>query len=264
MGADDPGGLAGPPLSYAQQTADLPFNAFGVEWTVQGAATEDLTAFTVFRMKPDTDLDAIADDLLAAGLQEEDLRGRRHLVADTPGSVLSPSGAIGEGYPRDFLDVTIDSDADLLILGSLSERILQVLDGDLESAADAGTYDALVGDLADVEVADLTSGAPCLLKRRDQPPGIQQPAQSGYVVHGADAALTARLLFDDADTAAADLEARTAYFGTGRFGADAAPVDSYGAYDITQDGPLLDVELHDMSSQTLRDLTSAPGNMLGC
>ena len=263
-GVEDPGGLFGLSSNYFQQTADLPFNKFVVEWAVQGSATEDISSFTVLKMRPDTDLDAIADDLVAAGLQEEDLRGRRHLRADTPQSVMSPSGVIGEGYPPEFREVTVDTDADLLILGNLSERILQVLDGDLESAADAGTYDTLLGDIDDVEVANLRPGNRCLLRPRDQPPGIQKPAQSGYVVHGDDAALTARLLFDDADIAAADLEARTAYFETDAFGDDKAPLDSYGTYDVAQDGPIIDIELYDMSSQTLRELNGGPGNMFGC
>ncbi|CAN5401008.1 hypothetical protein BH09ACT12_BH09ACT12_15160 [soil metagenome] len=259
----DPGGLFGPSSVYVEQTAELPFNEFGVQWAVQGAAKDGLTFFTVYKMRPDTDLDAIADDLVAAGLQEEDLLGRRYLVADTPQSVTSPQGIIGDGYPREFTKVTVDTAADLLIVGNQSEQILEVLDGDRASVADSGTFAPVLGDIQDVERATLEVGESCLFRQRDKPAGLQKPTQSGYLIHGDDAELTARLLFDDEATAAADLEARKAHFDAGPLGEDDAPLDSYGSYDATQDGPVIDIEFDDMRSETLSELINSD-NILGC
>ncbi|WP_323793092.1 hypothetical protein [Nocardioides sp.] len=261
-GAPDPGGLFGPTTAYFERMAELPFNEYGVRWSLEGTSGDAFTYFTVYKMKPDVDLDAIVDDLVAAGLEEQELLGRRRAFTESVTSVVGPDQTIGDGYPIEFLDVTIDPEADLVILGRLSERILQVLDGELESAATAGTFDLLVGSIEDVEVASLSTEALCG-RKSIVPAGLRKPAQAGHLVHGDDAALAARLVFADADTAAADLEARTAYLAGGPIGKDEEPLETYGTYDLTRDGRVVDVRLGDMGSRTLRDLTSDPG-ILSC
>lgn len=261
-GAADRGGLFGPTTDYFERMAELPFNEFGVRWSVQGTTKDGSAFFTVHKMKADVDLDAIVDDLVAAGLEEQELLGRRRASIESVTSVVGADQTIGDGYPIEFLDVTIDPDADLVILGRVSAGILQVLDGERESAAGAGTYDLLVGSDEGVELASLSTGGLCA-RQRDRPAGVQKPVQTGYLVHGGDAALVARAVFDDAETAGADLEARAAYLESGPVGADAAPLASYGTYDLSQDGLVVDIRLGGMGSRTLRDVTRDPG-ILSC
>ncbi len=73
-------------------------------------------------------------------------------------------------------------------------------------------------------------------------------------MHGDDASLTARLLFADPTTAAADLEARATYFEAGPLGDDDAPLESYGSYEMSREGPVVDIELDDMGSDTVSRL----------
>ncbi|WP_323793093.1 hypothetical protein [Nocardioides sp.] len=147
-----------------------------------------------------------------------------------------------------------------MVTGSRAEEVLRVLDGDAPSLAAGGTFDVVGAGLAEIEVAGLVAGADCDRGAGD----LEKPEQSGYFVHGDDDALVGRLAFEDAETAAADLEARTAYFETGPLGEDEAPLDSYGTYELAQDGPIVSIALHDMDSQTMRSLTLAPGSFLGC
>ena len=261
-GDQDPGGLLGPSSVYFERMSDLPFNEFGVLWAVEGISDGGGSVFTIYKMKQDVDFDAIAEDLLAAGLEEDNLLGRRHLFADNPRDVISNQGIIGDGYPLEFKEVTIDPDAGLLIVGNQGERILEVLDGDRESAAEAGTYDTLVGGVEGVERAALvTEGEPCLerLSRFD----LQKAAQSGHLVYGDDVTLTARLAFADTDMAARDLEARRDYLDTATFGVNDEPLASIGTADLTVDDSVITIELEDMSSEDARDLTSPPG-ILSC
>ena len=120
----------------------------------------------------------------------------------------------------------------------------------------------MAADLAEVEVAALVAGADC-----DGGAGagaLKRPEQSGYFVHGGDSALVGKLAFEDAETAAEDLEARVAFFAAGPIGEDEAPLATYGTYDLTRDGNVVEIRLADMGSETLRDLTLAPGSILGC
>lgn len=262
--AGDPGGLFGPMSVYVGRMTDLPVNPFEVQWSADGSleppSAIGLTRFTVYQVTPDTDLDAFADDLVAAGLVEENLRGRRHLVAENAAAVVSGAGLIGDGYPSDLLDVTIDTDADLFIVGSLSEAVLEVLDGERPSAAEAGTYDTILTGIDDVERAELSAGAPCY----GEPAGVEEPLQTAELVHGADVLLTARLLFVDEATARSDVEGREAFFEAGAIGDGEAPLDSYGTYELTQEGSVVDIELDDMSSETFRSLGRVPGSIVGC
>ena len=149
-----------------------------------------------------------------------------------------------------------------MVTGSRGEDVLRVLDGDAPSLAASGTFDAVAADLAEVEVAALVAGADC-----DGGAGagaLKRPEQSGYFVHGDDSALVGKLAFEDAETAAEDLEARVAFFAAGPIGEDEAPLATYGTYDLTRDGSVVEIRLADMGSETLRDLTLAPGSILGC
>jgi hypothetical protein len=256
-GAEDPGGLFSPMSSSLVPTADPPLSDFDVVWSAQGGA-DAVGGYTVYKMVSGADLDAVGDDLAAAGLDEEQLLGRRHLVTDNPASVSSPSGIIGNGYPRDFTDVTIDTEANLLIVGEASERVLEVLDGERESMAEAGTFDTLLSDTALVERATLTA-APC-----GKAAGDSEPTASGYLVYGSDVRLSARMSFVDDDSAAADLEARLPFLLDAEFGEEGRQLSTFGSFDINQRGPLIDIEATNMSSEVLPDLTREPGSIIGC
>jgi hypothetical protein len=262
-GAADPGGLVTPLTPFLTAMADLAFNDLEVQWAVVGSSSlpdgiDAADGVTVYQVSPATDLDAVADDLVAAGFTEDDLRGRRHLVADDPVAVTDATGLVAGGYPPDFVDVTVDTEADLLIVGAGSRAVLQVLDDQQPSLADAGTFAAVVGASADAEVADLRIGSACL----GDPAGLQRPDAEGFLWGPGAGGVTARLVFPDAATAAADLEARTTHLETGAFGEDALPLSGYGDYDVGQAGEVVEIVL-DVPSDAVADL-AYPVGIFGC
>ncbi len=265
-GSEELGGLFGPSTEFTEITADLPFNEFSVLWTARASFEPSraigLAGVTVYQMEPETDLDAIADDLAEAGLVEEDLSGRRHLVADSPGSVLV-GGVVGKGYPRDFLDVTVDTDADLVIVGSNSDTVLEVLDGERESLADSGIFDDLLAATDRVETADLEAD-PCLAEADDGVTSDTEPTAVGAVVYGSDLRVSARMSFVDDAAAAADLEARLPYLQDGKFGDDGKPLETFGSFEATRSGPVIDIEFSGMNSEVLRELVSQPRSIISC
>jgi|GEM_PF-2717749 len=267
-GVDDTGGLFTPLSVYVEGLADRPVNDYHVVWTAFGtsgppAGIGTEASYQVYRMTPGTDLDALADELVAAGLDEDEVRGRRHVYAESVAEVASQAGLIADVYPLDFYDVTIDTEADLLITGRGSSEVLEVLDGERESLADTGTFDDVIGDLEQVELIDASAGAECYGEAGE----VQEPEAAGYLVTGGDdgsVGLTARVVLSDEATAATDLDARVALFEQGPLGEAEAPLAEYGAYDVTLDGWVVELSLSEMSSQTVRDLTRLPYSIIGC
>ena len=265
-GDEDPGGLLGPASVYLTPMQDLPFNDFETVWSAvadrsSGGIGEG--GATVYQVSPDTDLDALADDLLVAGLEEGELLGRRYFFAETPSEVADSRGTIGEGYPIEFVRVTIDPDADLVITGPAGQAVLEVLDGDRDSLDDAGTFTRLVTGSTRVERARLSSGSACLGKSV----GVGEVESSGYLVTGrpdASVGLAARVELADEESAAQDLAARTTYFEQGSLGEEGVPLDEYGSYEVARQGRVVDIELGEMSAETHNDLTREPGSIVGC
>ena len=262
-GVDDPGGLFGPLTSNFETMADLPMSDDNVLWAAYGRPGTDRGidlggSYQVYRVTPGTDLDAVADDLVEVGLKEDDLLGRRHL-SSLPGEVNEV--LTDRGYPQDFFDVVIDTEADLLITGSLGRNVLEVLDGDRESLADTGTFDDVIGTTGDIELASLGADLACIL--RGDRYGLEAPIRTGFLVSGAEPLLTARLAFADADAAARDAEARREYLDSATFGFDDEPLAGVGTADLSVAGPAVTIDLSGMNSAAARTLTRSPG-ILDC
>ncbi|MBM7516138.1 hypothetical protein [Nocardioides nitrophenolicus] len=150
--------------NYLRLMQDATFSEFDVEWQL----AETRAGTTVLRMSDDLDLDEVADDLVAAGFEPSGPKARPILRPDLARS--DDNGMLGGRYPSiELWDVALVPEKHLIVTGHHVAEALEVIDGETESLADAGTYDALLaldGDPATVEYAGLTGGT-CTLDGED-------------------------------------------------------------------------------------------------
>ncbi|MDO9456207.1 hypothetical protein [Nocardioides sp.] len=222
----------------AMQDAEM--SELDVRWSVGGL--DDDGAFTAYRLDDEVDLGAVADALADSGYAESDLRGRRHLVLDASDDA---SGL----YPSNWLEVTVDPDEHLLVVGS-AEGILRVVDDEAESLADTDALDDLLDDAGDVQYA-LVGRPPACGSTRATPEQLEAagvadlgtPEATAFVVSGDDAELRARIELEDDDAAEADLDARRTYLEEGDLAATGEPVSDLGSFDLSREGSVVRVDL---------------------
>ena len=213
------------------------FTSLDVVWSaeVRGETDGDPSGSyaQLFGMDPDLDLDAVADAMVEAGFDEVEVDGARG-VTSAPGAADPLTGFIGP-YPVGAGDLVMLPEEHLMISGPDAEWILDVVNGDADSLADEDDISDLLQD-EDVEYVAISRGAgactsalsPDTLGGRVTPETVEAlmqdledadlgtaDATAAFVARdGDDVTLLARLLFDDADQASDDRDARETYLDT--------------------------------------------------
>jgi hypothetical protein len=239
---------------------DAAMSELDVVWSVEAAVEEGV--YTAYKVDGDADLDAVADELAAAGYTEDEVDGRRH---------LSLTGERAPAYPGNWLEVTVDPDEDLLVVGT-AEPVLALVDDEAESVYDADTYDDLLADADDVQFALVTAPPTCGAGARATPEQVEasglgdlgSPERTAYLVSGDDATTSARLELADEEAAEADLEARRTYVDEGTLAATARPVSSLGDISLERDGAVLQVDLDLAEPRTGLDVAQQQDGFLAC
>lgn len=248
--------------TYLLPMQDAELSELDVSWSVGGILEEG--AFTAYRLDDDVDLDAVADDLAGAGYAEDELRGRRHLELAAGNG--EPSGA----YPPSWLEVTVDPDEHLLVVGP-AEGVLRVLDDETASLSDNDTYEALLDDTDDVQFA-LVADPPVCGGGRATPAqleasgttGLGSPVRTALLVTGDDGDVSARLEHTDDDAAEADLGARRTYLDEGRLVASGEPVSSLGSFGLDRTDAVVRVDLDLERPASAIDVAQQGDGFLAC
>lgn len=200
---------------------------------------------TVYRVGDEVDLGALVDDLAERGFTEDEVDGRPHLVA--PDRLYDDQGTLAGAYALDFYDVVVDAEAHLVVSGADADQVLDVVDGDADSLATAGSVTGVLEGVGDVQRVALAAPAVCQGAGSRERAGLGTPRATAVVHSGEPLTASARLQFSDEQTAKRDLRARKGLLGKGttvtRAGtvvvADLPPEDAQSALDIDGDGPLV-------------------------
>lgn len=250
------GSSVGTPLApYVRVMEDAGFSEFDVDWHVTGSARdgEDTSGvWNVYRMDDDLDLGKVVDSMVDAGWSKDDLDGNPRLTVD-----LADADEVGVagGYPvAPLMDVTFVEDEHLMIVSPDPEPVLDVVDGDAESLADDDTVDELIGQVDDVELADVRLGEDACWTRFGSQSSLEQQAQAqaqsdmgelgapeatGYFqeADGDDAVSVGVLLFSSDDAASDDAEAREKWLEDGTDPITATPISDHLDLDsVESDG----------------------------
>lgn len=248
--------------TYLLPMQDSELSELDVSWSVGGTLEEG--AFTAYKLDDGVDLDAVADDLAGAGYVEDELRGRRHL------ELAAGNGEPTDAYPPSWLEVTVDPDEHLLVVGP-AEGVLRVLDDEDASLGDNDTYEALLDDADDVQYA-LVSDPPLCGGGRATPAQLEasgatslgSPVRTALLVTGDDAEVSARLEYADDDAAEADLEARRTYLDDGTLAATGEPVSSLGSFDLDRTDAVVRVALDLERPGSAVDVAQQGDGFLAC
>lgn len=239
-----------------------------VVWELSGSVEEG--GFTVYRVEDDVDLDALLDDLVSAGLAESEIVGRRRASGELT-EVVDPYNFINDrSYPFFFRDTTIDTDEHLVILGDATEAILETLDGERDSVADAGTFDDLLAGADDAELVSVFTGPFACNDRQtddaDVPPELAaqlddlgRPVQVASLVTGEAPDVSARLEFDDEDVAERDLDARRTFLAEGTSLLTREPFTERFTAELEVDGTVVSVAVRGDDAATAVQLPYADG-----
>ncbi len=223
----------GTPLSlYLQVMQEAPFSELDVDWWASVEVGEPGAAppVNVYRMDDGLDLGEVADALADAGFEESDQDGNRRFTAEA--DLADDTGLVDGELPwAELLDVTVVEEQHLLVVGSESAAVLDVVSGDADSLADDDGLAALrertespeyalvflgqdAGCAGQVERA-LGGATPEIMERVREDLGLDDlgspDARGLFVVPDAEgdgASAVAVLTFGSGDEAEADAEAR--------------------------------------------------------
>ncbi|GAB3077846.1 hypothetical protein [Nocardioides zeae] len=123
------------------------WSALDVRWSAVGRT--GATSYAVLELDGDVDLDAVGDELVDHGYTEAEVAGRRSFE-------MTDYAALGD-YP--FLTRVTFLDGHVLGIGEAGP-LTEVADGDADSLADAGRFDAVLPD-EDAEAAVLRQDSDC-------------------------------------------------------------------------------------------------------
>jgi len=235
--------------AYLETMQAVAFSELDVEWAVHAPVPGGRGPTDIYRVADDVDLDEVVNDLVRAGFDHEEVDGRSQLVSKALQTGADDVGYIGEGYPVDFsYGLLVAPEEHLLITTQEFDTLTAVLDDEADSLADAGTFDAVVDDVDDVEYAFLQRDLGCGGHSKEQlelgVADLGDVTRRGLLASTDDdtVALSARLQFDDDDAAEDDLEARTEYFATGRSTSTGDPVSDLGRAELDRDGDVVRIE----------------------
>lgn len=249
--------------TYLLPMQDSELSDLDVSWSVGGVLEEG--PFTVYRVDDGVDLDAVADDLAGAGYVEDELRGRRHL------ELAAGNGEPSDAYPPTWLEVTVDPDEHLLVIGP-AEGVLRVLDDQDASLSDNDTYEDLLDDADDVQYALVSDPPACDASTRTTPAQLEEsgttalgsPERTALLVTGDDAEVSARLEYADDDAAEADLAARRTYLDEGSLATSGEPVSSLGSFEVERKDAVVRVTLDLKSPAAAVDVAEQGDGFLAC
>jgi hypothetical protein len=204
------------------------FSELDVEWEAVSVVGDGAPA-RVWKMRDDLDLDEVADALVDAGWSEEDGDGAdgdvRRLTIDL--GEAADGGLVDDAYPVvELRDLAVIPGEHVIVSGGAPETTDAVADtvtDDEDSLADADDYDDVL-DAADTDAVEfawlarddrLCAGLPDLSPEQrervdSEHEGLGHPTAAGAFTRGEEPG-EAVLVFDDADTAEADAEARAEY-----------------------------------------------------
>ncbi len=237
---------------YLETMQAVAFSELDVEWAVHAPVPggRGFGPTDIYKVADDVDLDEVVTDLVRAGFDHEEVDGRSQLESKAVQTGTDDVGYIGEGYPDEFAyGLIVAPEEHLVITTSAFDSVTAVLDDEADSLADAGTFDAVVDDVDDVEYAFLQRDVGCGGHSKEQlelgVADLGDVTRRGLLASTDDdtVALSARLQFDDDDAAEDDLEARTEYFDTGRSTSTGDPVSDLGQAELDRDGDVVMIEL---------------------
>ncbi|WP_182526592.1 hypothetical protein [Nocardioides dongkuii] len=239
---------------YLPQMQEAAFSDLDLEWEVSAQGDDGM--WVVWRIDDDVDLDEVADDMVAAGYEETEEDGGRHLR-----SSLGAASSDGRRYPVEvMMSPVLVPDEHLIIVSPDPEAVLEVITDDGDSVLDAEDLDEVVDAADDAEFAHLRRDIDCGAVYEDGPlspeeteqlnaaSGLEdlgRPDATGFFVHGDDAGTTTTVLaFADDDAAKADATAREAWLEGEPLLASGGPFTQDATWDVETDGPLVRID-HD-------------------
>jgi hypothetical protein len=228
------------------------FSELDVVW--EAAATGDDQGFaSTYKMSDDLDLDAVGDDLVDAGYQEDEIAGHRHLYIEDVATDTDFDGMIG-GYPGvEMTDLVVVPDEHLMFVAHGREEVeeaVDVLEDDADSATDTGDFDEVLDGADDPELAVLAHDVGCSpggnlsAEQLEQAglDGLGTPEATAFFVSGDDAETSSVLAFADDGAAEADLEAREDYLADGVLLKTRQPIADVATWDLERDGDLVRID----------------------
>ncbi|MDQ4051501.1 MAG: hypothetical protein M3237_02230 [Actinomycetota bacterium] len=217
------------------------FSELDIVWEA-AASAEGQPLGRVYKMRDDLDLDAVGDDLVDAGYEEDEIAGHRHLFIEDMHADLELDGTIG-GYPGvEMPEVVVVPDERLMFVGGTAEIVeaaVGVFEDDADSATDGGGFDDVLDGADDPELALLRRDVSCEDVGVD---GLGTPEATGFYVSGEGPETSSVLAFADDDAAEADLAARRNYLADGVLLATREAVADVAEWDIEQDGNLVRID----------------------
>ncbi len=179
------------------------FSELDVVW--EAVATSDERTFgRIYKMSDDLDLDAVGDDLVDAGYQEDEISGHRHLFLEDLSTDTEFDGMIGPYPGADMAGVVLVPDEHLMFVSNVADELelsVDVLEDDQDSATDAGTFEDVLDDADEPEYAQLTEGPDC-----GGSPETGSPEAAGFFISGEDPGITTVLAFADGEVDTTDYE----------------------------------------------------------
>lgn len=251
VGDGDPETAYGTELArWTEAMADAAFDDSDVEW--EAVATGDGSLGRVWKMSDDLDFDAVADDLEDAGFERSGPQDRPTFTADL--AAADENGLVGGRYPAVLLSLALVPDEEVIVSGPDVDALLDVVEDDADSLADAGSFGDLLdksGDQDDLEHAALTLEPSCGASGRISPEqaaqqygGLLRPAGMGLFAT-ADAVTGVRLLPDEKE-AVEDAEGLVTYLDER---ADTTGFDA--ELDVRGDGPAVVAEARPADRRTM-------------
>ncbi|MDN5852386.1 MAG: hypothetical protein L0K86_05960 [Actinomycetia bacterium] len=226
-------------LPYLAMMSDTAWDATDIVWEVQAGTPPD--SLGVRRLDDDVDLDAAVEEFKDAGYSGESASGGTLLTAELD-DLASKDPA---RYVELGLAELVLPDRHLIVSAPNQEALATYTDMG-ESLADAGTFDDLAGDDAGLEFlyaqADESACSPvanptgtgtdsdAVAKKILEPyEDLGTPEATTLTIATDDDHLTAtaRLAFDDADTAESDLDARSTLLNDGTSLVTGKPFSTY-------------------------------------
>ena len=173
------------------------FSEFDVVWeaTAQGDRGISLAQPQIYKMRDELDLDAVGDDLVDVGYEEDEIAGHRHLFIADVATDTEFDGMIGPYPGTQMADVVVVPDEHLMYVGGgpeALESVLEVYEDDADSATDAGTFDDVLEDTDDPEYALLLDEPACA-----EPGERGVPEVAGFFISGDDGDGSRVLAFAD-------------------------------------------------------------------
>jgi hypothetical protein len=272
--AEAPGDLAATELGrYAELLEDAPFNEDDVEWEVAASWGDPAApdgAGTVWKVKDEADLGALADDLEDKGYHSTSAGSMKIYSVDL--SAADEDGTIGGVYPASMLNVLIAEDDQVVASAIEKEPLLDVaavIVDDDDSLADDGRFDDLLEVADDPDVALLTEDETTVCARAGRLPDdvrseyddLGRPEARAIFVAGDDASVQVALRYADDAAAEDDLDAREALIEDGADLTTRRPFDQLGDFSIDRDGDLLviDEDFDGGAQQALESFRSGGG-----